>query len=392
VRSSPIDRKSPDMPPQKPPQRASAQWGSRGEYQVGHSVVGAMAQLRQAWQLPSQPRSIVFIGAGGVVRAAHLPAYQRLKFPIGGLFDVSLEAARETARLFGVKRVFASLVDATQNPEAIFDVAVPGDQIAGVLQQVPRGAAVLIQKPMGEDLDAARQILNICRDRGLIAAQNFQLRFSPNILALFDLLARKQLGQIVDIEVRLVVKQPWRLWTFLEGAPRLEILYHSIHYLDTIRAIAGDPRGVYCRAVANPATPELRDTRSTIILNYGDHLRCSLLLNHTHLQDATHRTSMLKVEGTRGAAQLTLGVNLDYPKGPPDTLEVALDDGKWHKIPLRGSWFTEAFEGPMSNLQRFVAGEDDALVSPVEDAIKTMALVEACYQSSASGGTPVPMV
>ena len=44
----------------------------------------------------------------------------------------------------------------------------------------------------------------------------------------------------------------------------------------------------------------------------------------------------------------------------------------------------------MSNLQRFVAGEDPALVSPVADAIKTMALVEACYQSSERGGTPIP--
>ena len=100
---------------------------------------------------------------------------------------------------------------------------------------------------------------------------------------------------------------------------------------------------------------------------------------------------MLKFEGTAGAALLSLGVNLEYPAGPPDTLEVALDDG-WQPVPLRGSWFTEAFEGPMSNLQRFVAGEDTTLVSPVEDAIKTMALVEACYQSSEAGGTPVPRV
>jgi hypothetical protein len=98
----------------------------------------------------------------------------------------------------------------------------------------------------------------------------------------------------------------------------------------------------------------------------------------------------LKVEGTAGAALLTLGVNLDYPAGPPDRLEVALDDSAWRSVPLRGSWFTEAFEGPMSNLQRFIASEDDALVSPVDDAIKTMALVEACYISSARGGTPVP--
>jgi hypothetical protein len=32
------------------------------------------------------------------------------------------------------------------------------------------------------------------------------------------------------------------------------------------------------------------------------------------------------------------------------------------------------------------------LVSPVDDAIKTMALVEACYHSSAAGGTAIPPV
>jgi len=64
--------------------------------------------------------------------------------------------------------------------------------------------------------------------------------------------------------------------------------------------------------------------------------------------------------------------------------------GEWTNVPLRGSWFTSAFEGPMSNLQRFVAGEDRALVSSVEDAIRTMAVVEACYTSSATGATPIP--
>ena len=85
----------------------------------------------------------------------------------------------------------------------------------------------------------------------------------------------------------------------------------------------------------------------------------------------------------------TWGVNLNYPSGPADTMEFARG-GQWTDIPLRGSWFTEAFEGPMSNLQRFVAGEDRALVSPVDDAMRTMALVEACYASSAGGGTPIP--
>jgi hypothetical protein len=57
---------------------------------------------------------------------------------------------------------------------------------------------------------------------------------------------------------------------------------------------------------------------------------------------------------------------------------------------LQGGWFPHAFVGKMSNLQRFAAGEDPTLISSVEDAWHTMALVEACFTSSAAAGTPVP--
>jgi predicted dehydrogenase len=348
--------------------------------------------LRQAWPAPSNPKPIVVIGAGAIVRTAHLPAYQRLRLPIAGLFDVRLDAALHTAQQFGVSTVYRTLTDACHagvDDGVVFDVAVPGDQVLGVLRCLPEGSAVLIQKPMGENLAAARDVRDMCAGRRFRAAMNFQLRFSPNMLALQDLIARAELGDLVDIEVRLQVRQPWETWPFMRGLPRLEVLYHSIHYLDLIRRLAGEPRGVYCRAVAHPALPDYSDPRSSIILDYGDRLRCSLTLNHTHVFGPKHRASMFKVEGTTGAALLSMGVNLDYPLGLPDTLEVARD-GDWQPVALRGSWFTEAFEGPMSNLQRFVAGEDPELVSPVGDAIRTMAVVEACYQSSGAGGTPVP--
>ena len=348
-----------------------------------------MPDLTQAWPLPSHPRPIVIIGAGAIVRTAHLPAYRRLGFTVAGLYDVDVERARETARESGVATVFTSLADAARTTPAIFDLGVPGDQIAGILEQLPHGAAVLIQKPMGHDLGDARRILECCTRRGLTAAVNFQLRFSPNVLALRDLVARNTLGMLVDIDVRIVIDQPWHLWRFLEGAPRIEVLYHSIHYIDAIRWIAGEPRGVYCRTVAHPSTPRLRDTRSSIILDYGDSLRCSLVLNHTHRAGPRYRASEMIVEGRDSAARVTWGVNLSYPAGPPDTLEIA-SDGQWRDVPLRGSWFTEAFEGPMSNLQRYVTGEGTELVGSVHDAIRTMAVVEACYTSSAHGGTPIP--
>lgn len=348
-----------------------------------------MPDLAQAWPKPSRPRPIVLIGAGAIVRTAHLPAYARLGFTVAGLFDINPDQARSAARAAGVPTVFTSLDEALRSPDAVFDLAVPGDQVLGILERVPPRAAVLMQKPMGPDLAEAERILECCRRREITAAVNFQLRFAPNVLALRDLIARQSLGTLVDIDVRIVIEQPWHSWTFLEAAPRIEVVYHSIHYLDAIRWIAGEPRGVYCRAVGHPSTPQLRDTRSSIILDYGDRLRCSLVLNHTHRAGPRYRASEMTVEGLDGAARLTWGVNLAYPSGPPDTLEIA-SGGAWTGVPLRGSWFTEAFEGPMSNLQRFAAGEDTHLVGSVHDAIRTMAVVEACYESSARGGTPIP--
>jgi len=349
-----------------------------------------MIHLRQAWPAPASPRPIVIVGAGSIVRTAHLPAYQRLRFPVAGLFDIRGEVAAETGRLAGGLPVFTTMEAACAVPSAVFDVAVPGGAILDVLERLPRGAAVLIQKPIGETLADARRIGRVCHDRRFIAAANLQLRFSPNMMVLADLIAADRLGDLVDIDVRIIDRQPWEQWGFLKGAPRLEVLYHSIHYLDAIRWIAGEPLGVMCRAVAHPLLPAFRDTRSTIVLDYGDRIRCGLVLNHTHAWDATYRASTFTVEGTRGAARGTLGVNLDYPCGEPDALEISTG-GSWENVPLRGSWFTEAFEGPMSNLQRFVAGEDRALVSPIDDAIKTMALVEACYTASAAGSTPIPV-
>ena len=50
---------------------------------------------------------------------------------------------------------------------------------------------------------------------------------------------------------------------------------------------------------------------------------------------------------------------------------------------------SDAFVGRMLQLQRFVNGEESQLISSVQDAWFTMALVQATYISSASPMTPV---
>ena len=127
-----------------------------------------------------------------------------------------------------------------------------------------------------------------------------------------------------------------------------------------------------------------------MILDYGDDVRCSLTMNHTHDFGSRFAVSQLKVEGTRGAARRQDGREPQLSPWRARPAPLCRARGDWQPVPLRGSWFPDAFDGPMSNLQRFVAGEDAALVSPVDDAFRTMAVVEACYESSARGATPIP--
>ena len=364
---------------------------------------GSLADLAQRPLLPSRPRPIVSIGGGAIVRDAHLPTYKLAGFPVECIYDLDAQKAEALARDFGIPRIARSLTEAINSApdRAVFDVAVPATAIASVLAQLPDGAAVLIQKPMGENLADARAILQLCQRKRLLAAVNFQLRFAPCVIAARDLVERRAIGDLHDVEIRVTCHTPWQLWPFLRGIPRMEIVYHSIHYVDLVRSFFGEPSGVYCKTLKHPKQMELASTRTAILFDYGDLRRATVTTNHGHEFGPLHQESYLKLEGTTGALKARLGVNLDYPRGLPDELEYCqLGPGEvtaasspkggsstpaWRSIPLVGSWFPHAFVGTMASLMRRAEGETSELPTAVEDAFRTMAVVEACYESSARG-------
>jgi predicted dehydrogenase len=336
--------------------------------------------LRQEWPRPRAPKPIVILGTGGIVRDSHLPAYRKAGFPVRGLFDVDRARATALARDFGVDRVFSSLEEAVAEGDVVFDIAAPTSAHLEILGALPRGAAVLVQKPMGMTLDEATAILTLCRARELKAAVNFQLRFSAMMLAVRDAIEKGLLGRLVEIEAHLNLVTPWGMFPHLKTNPRVEIVSHSIHYLDLIQSLIGLPKSAFARSFGHPSSA-LADTRTTAILDYGDGPRVALSINHHHdfgrrFQDATFR-----FEGDEGAAIVKLGLLLDYPKGEPDELWIARKGGAPEQVPLVGGWFPDAFVGVMANVQRFASGEDPVLETSVESAWRTMALVEACYQS-----------
>jgi predicted dehydrogenase len=348
-------------------------------------------------ELPKHPRPICIIGAGGIVNDAHLPAYQLAGFEVVSLMDINRERARKLATKFSIPKVYTRLDEmvAAAPTDAVYDIAIMAPQFLETLEKLPNGSPVLIQKPMGDNFAMAKEILSCCRRKKLVAAINCQLRFAPFVSAARWLINQGYIGEIYDMEVRVSVSTPWHLFPKVMKHPRLEILNHSIHYVDLLRSFLGNPASVLAKTLRHPGK-DLSSTRSTVLFDYGDTLHAVINVNHDHEFGLQNQESFIKWEGTKGAIKAKMGLLMNYPAGVADKFEYCLlepgSNPVWQEQELEGSWFPHAFIGTMSSLMRVVESSDTTLPTSVEDIIQTMALVEAAYNSSAKGGEPLPQI
>ena len=344
-------------------------------------------------QPPTRPvraelRPVFVIGCGAIVRDAHLPAYALDGIPVGGFFDVDARRAVLLAEATSGATAFATLgalVDACSAAGGVYDVALPPHAAAEVIRALPDGSTALLQKPFGRDLAEATALLAAIERRAIRGCVNLQLRHAPVVAALRRLLDSGTLGEAIDLELRVVCRMPWENWPFLESLPQMEILMHSIHYLDLCRAMFGEPDRVWSAAFTHPRAPRLADVRSTTILAFPHGRRAVVTTYHHHAAPPRHEASSLRVECAHGTAVARLGVNLNYPEGAPDTLEWTADGAPWQPVPLEGNWFPLAFRGPMRDAQRAAADAAFVPSTSFRDAWRTMALVETCYRSAARG-------
>jgi predicted dehydrogenase len=333
--------------------------------------------------MPSVPLPILSIGTGGIVANAHYPAYLKASLSVLGAYDRDLERCSRVAQTVGAKP-YESLRElvASAPDECIYDIALPGNAVLDTLAALPSGAYVLIQKPLGENYQQAVTIAKLCHEKNLRAAVNFQLRWAPYMLGLASLINQGALGDCHELEFKINVHTPWENWPFLESAPRMEMLYHSIHYIDLVRHLWGDPLSVKAHSIRDPRTPKLESSRSTVIMDYGDFKRAVIQTYHGHVAPKRHSESYMRIEGPKGCAWVQMGLNLNYPHGAEDKLEFWVEGkSEWESVALEGSWFPDAFVGPMAAMMIWARGGERPWTH-VEDALKTMRCVDLAYQSS----------
>lgn len=344
---------------------------------------------------PRLPRrrdlGIAIVGCGGVVNYGHLPAYRKAGFRVVGLYDIDPEAARRTAGEHGVGRVYRSLEELLDDSEvAIVDIAVvPWHQLQIVRQGLAARKHLLCQKPLSDDFGRAVEMVQLARASGLKLAVNQQMRWSAGIRASKIALDRGWLGKAKDAQIQVSVETPWHLWPWLARAPRLEVLYHSIHYLDSLRYLFGDPEWVTSRHARSPEQAEAGETKTVTVLDYRDGLQALVSVNHRNWTPDIFAT--FRFLGTEGIAKGTIGAMYEYPHGRPDTLDLYSKHvgGQWRSPTLETKWFPDAFIGPMASLMEAIL-TDGLPQTDGADNLETLRIVEAAYRSMEEGRSVRP--
>jgi len=359
------------------------------------NLFAALATIRQEVTLRvpvKHHRPIAVVGTGTIMDVAHLPAYRAGGLPVRGVFDVDRERAEEVASRHGIARVYADL-DALLADDVVevVDVAVPAPKQPAIVEAALRaGKHVLAQKPFAPDVATAARLVALAEDTGRVLAVNQQLRFDEGPAAAYAMVDRGWIGQVCSLTINVDIWTPWSDWPWLLDVPRLEIVYHSIHYHDLVRWFLGEPKQVYCLGGRTAGQRAVGEVRTTSSYRYAHDVVAVVQTNHTNRYGDAR--AEFRIEGTEGVIKGTLGLLYDYPHGRPDTLEITsavLGTDGWLPYPVTTRWIPDAFLGPMGSVLATAAGGPPPRSSG-RDNLGTLALVEALYASITSGDSATP--
>jgi predicted dehydrogenase len=330
-------------------------------------------------------RGIGIVGAGGIVNAAHLPAYRKAGLNVRAIADLDREAAIRTAAAYEIPVVCETFDELIERKDVeIVDIAVtPMAQTELAAKAVVAGKHVLCQKPLSETYEAAESLVATAHSAGVRLAVNQQLRWDQMIRFTKALVEAGQYGELTSGLYDIDIFTDWSMWPWISRRPRLEYFYHSIHYLDSIRFIFGEPTSLVASVARYPGQEAKGESRSYTILEYRDTLRVVVLVNHNNWSSS--RRAIVRCHGTEGQSEGTLGSLYDYPYGRPDTFGFVMRGTEWSfSRTFTERWIPDAFIGPMAELMCAIEEDREPLTNG-RDNLKTLALIHAAYRSVAEG-------
>lgn len=332
------------------------------------------------------------IGAGMIMAECHLAAYKEAGFAVAAIASRTQSKAEAVAARWGIPTVHdtpeALIKDASIE---ILDIAYPPDQQPGLIRAAlkePHIKGILAQKPLALTLAEAIALRDEAAAAGKVLSVNQNMRYDQSMRVLKQILDSGAIGDPVFAQIDMHAIPHWQ--DFLKGYDRLTLSNMSVHHLDVLRFLFGDPDEITTQTRTDPRTTfahkdgitvsTLRFPSGVLALSLEDVWSGPRAEGYDSDQHIHWR-----VDGTHGVAKGSIG----WPTGAASTLTYASQKttgGKWVTPTWDTMWFPHAFVGVMEQLQHAVTTGTPPALS-VADNVKTVALIEAGYKSMAEGRT-----
>jgi D-apiose dehydrogenase len=248
------------------------------------------------------------------------------------------------------------------------------------------GLHVICQKPFAQNLEDAKAMLSAC------AAANVKLMVHENFRFQSAIQTVKKIAMSGDIGSvfwgRVSFRSAYDVFSgqpYLAEGERFIVEDLGIHALDVARYLFGDVRNVSAR-IKN-VNPKIKgEDVATILLDHGSNIASVVDCSYASvLETELFPQTLIEIDGTSGSLRLQAGYNLKITTAEgtrnidvsPPLLPWATKP--WHNIQesvvlIQQHW-VQALSG---NLEPLTSGRDN---------LQTLGLVEAVYQSAASGQT-----
>ena len=201
--------------------------------------------------MENQKIRIGIIGAGAIGNV-HLSTFSKLtdSIVLQGITDAYLPLAEQRANEYKVKQVFTSAEELIHdsNIDAVI-IGVPNKWHAPLaIQALKAGKHVLVEKPMGIDSEAAKEIVRAQRDSGKIVMVGHQMRWQWQIQQIQEQVEKGSLGKIYHAKTGWFRRKGipgWGSWFTTKseagGGPLIDI---GVHMLDLGLYLMGNPKPV----------------------------------------------------------------------------------------------------------------------------------------------------
>ncbi|QKI83371.1 Gfo/Idh/MocA family oxidoreductase [Kroppenstedtia eburnea] len=189
------------------------------------------------------------IGAGGIAKGVHLPAYQKCgeQVSVVAVADVVKENAQRLAEQYEVPHVFDSYEQMLAEVELdAVSVCVPNKFHApAVIAALKQGCHVLCEKPPAMTPEEAEEMARVAKQTGKILTYGFHYRHSAEVEVLKRFIDAGELGDLYAARVHAIRRRGipgWGVFTNKElqgGGPLIDI---GVHMLDTALYLMGYPQ------------------------------------------------------------------------------------------------------------------------------------------------------